>query len=330
MKKIAIVNSSSFGKHFPQHLESLKALGELEFFTYEPDVESKVLIDDLKDYDYIISSVTPNFRRDFFENTPKLKIISRHGIGYNNIDVDAATDHGVYITKVDAEVEQDAVAENAIALVMALSRQIVNASRAAIDGQWARRAEFMGFQFREKIAGVIGVGNIGSRVAEIFRDGFKMRVLAYDPYLTQAQKDALPGVEFVTLDELVENADFLSLNAYLDEISYHILDEDNISKMKSTSLVVNTARGALVDDKAVLEAIQNNQIAGYAADVVDGEPIDQNHYLLQDHRILITPHTSAYTWECLEGMGDKCVSDVVLTHENKVPTGLINKEVVVK
>lgn len=330
MKKIAIVNSSSFGKHFSRHLETLRTLGDVDFFNYDPDEKSSVLIEELKDYEYIISSVTPNFRRDFFENTPKLKLLSRHGIGFNNVDVEAATDHNVYVTKVDAEVEQDAVAENAIALIMSLSRRIVDASRATVNGQWSRRAEFMGFQFREKTAGVIGTGNIGSRVAEIFRDGFKMRVLAYDPYLTQAQKEAIHNVEFVDLDTLLEEADFLSLNAYLDEVSHHIINEDNIKKMKDTLLVVNTARGALVDDRAILAAIVDNKISGYAADVVESEPIDENHYLLQDHRILITPHTSAYTWECLEGMGDKCVDDVMRVNNKEVPTGLINKEMVKK
>lgn len=328
MTKIAIVNSSSFGKHFPQHLEQLRELGQVDFFKYETDVASEVLIKDLQDYEYIISSVTPFFRRDFFENTPNLKLISRHGIGFNNIDVEAATDHNVYITKVDAEVEQDAVAENAIALIMALSRRINEASKAAIDGRWDRRAEFMGFQFRNKTAGVIGTGNIGSRVAEIFRDGFKTRTLAYDPYLTDAQKEALHDVEFVELDYLLENSDFISLNAFLDDVSHHIVNEDNVGLLKPSALVVNTARGALVDDKAILKAVQNNKIAGYAADVVDGEPIGADHYLLQDHRIIITPHTSAYTWECLEGMGDKCVDDVVKVYENKAPTGLINKEMV--
>src|SRR5690554_1313007 len=328
MSKIAIVNSSSFGKHFPKHIETLKSIGAVDFFKYEPNEKSEVLINDLKDYDYIISSVTPNFRRDFFENTPKLKLISRHGIGYNNIDVQAATDHNVYVTKVDAIVEQDAVAENAIALIMALSRSIVNAAQAAIEGEWGRRAEFMGFQFRNKTAGVIGVGNIGSRVAEIFRDGFKMKVYAYDPYLSEAQKNALPGIVFTDLETVVSNADFLSLNAFLDNESYHILDEALLKTMKPTSLIVNTARGALVDDRAIIKAIQTGTVAGYAADVVENEPIDANHYLLQDHRILITPHTSAYTWECLEGMGDKCVDDVLKVHRNENPTGLINKEMV--
>lgn len=328
MTKIAIVNSSSFGKHFSNHIDRLKEIGDVDFFKYDSNVNSDVLIHDLKDYEYIISSVTPNFHRDFFENTPKLKLISRHGIGYNNIDVEAATDHNVFITKVDAIVEQDAVAENAIALIMALSRNIVAATQAAVDGEWHRRAEFMGFQFRDKTAGVIGAGNIGSRVAEIFRDGFNMKVYAYDPYLSDEDKARLSGIEFTDLNTVIENADFLSLNAFLDNESYHILDADMMGKMKPTSLVVNTARGALVDDRAIIEAIQKGQIAGYAADVVENEPIDENHYLLQDHRIIITPHTSAYTWECLEGMGEKCVDDVVKVHQNAVPTGLINKEMV--
>lgn len=328
MVKIAIVNSSSFGKHFPKHLSELKGLGDVEYFRYDTSVYSEQLVEDLQEFEYIISSVTPNFDRFFFENTPKLKLISRHGIGYNNIDVEAATDYGVYVSKVDAEIEQDAVAENAVALLMSLSRNIINSSKAVLEDQWDRRAEFMGFQFRNKVLGIIGIGNIGSRVAQIFRDGFNMSVLAYDPFLSEDKKskDIYRNVKFVSLDELLEKSDFISLNAFLDEKSFHILNETNLSKVKNNVLIVNTARGELVNDRAILEAIQKGTIAGYATDVVENEPIDAQHYLLDDHRIIVTPHISAYTWECLEGMGDKCVDDVIKVFNGEVPNGLVNKE----
>lgn len=321
--KIAIVNSSSFGKYFNKHIETLEKIGDVSYFTFKSDECDDVLIDALNNFEYIISSVTPNFTRRFFENCPKLKIISRHGIGYNNIDIQAANDHRVYVTKVDADVEKDAVAENAIALLMALSRRVIEANVAAKTGNWAKRAEFMGYQLQGKTAGIIGFGNIGSRVASILKNGFNMKVYAYDPNIDIPVKNKINDIEFVDLDTLVARADFISLNAYLDEKSYHMIDQLIIEKMKPQTLIVNTARGALVDDSEIIKAVKERRIEGYATDVVENEPIDETHNLFTHERIVVTPHTSAYTWECLESMGDKCVDDIVKVHYGELPKGLV-------
>ncbi len=327
MNRIAIVNSSSFGKVFPEHLERLKHIGEVEFFHFPKDISGKELADKLKEFNNIIASVTPFFKRDFFEYHPGCKIISRHGIGYNNVDVQAATDYHTYVSIVEGIVEQDAVAENAIALLMNITRRQTPAIQSIKQNEWHTRAQYLGYQVRNKVVGVIGYGNIGSRVGSILKGGFDCDVLAYDPNITDDQLHEL-GVTPVTFDRLIEESDIISLNAYLSKDNYHIISKEVISRMKKNVIIVNTARGELVDNEALLEALESNHIFGYGADVVENEPIDASHPLLTNKNVVITPHISAYTFECLRGMGEKCVNDCERVANGLKPNHLINTDCV--
>lgn len=324
MKKIAIVNSSSFGVHFDNQFKALEDIGEVKRFRYPIDVDAKTMADNLHDMDYIIASVTPKFTSEFFALCPKLKLISRHGIGYNNIDIEAAGKHGVLVTIVDGIVEQDAVAENAIALLMSVSRRVCKSYKAAREGNWHTRAYFMGHQLRGKTTGVIGFGNIGSRVGSIMKEGFHNRLLAYDPYVSDEdliKRGAVP----VSLETLLKESDFISLNAFLDEKSYHMIGKKEFSLMKKEVILVNSARGELVDLDALLHALDEKLITGYGSDVIEKEPVGKDYPLFQYDNVIISPHTSAYTWECLKGMGDKVVDDVVRTDQGKKPHLVVNE-----
>ncbi|XKM13502.1 D-isomer specific 2-hydroxyacid dehydrogenase family protein [Orbaceae bacterium ac157xtp] len=307
--KIAIINSSSFGMYFPEHLERLKKIGEVQSFTFDKDITGKALAEALQGFNIIISSVRPFFKKDFFENKDELLLISRHGIGYNNIDIAAAKEHGTTVSIVPPLVERDAVAENAVTNLLALVRKTVESQAAVKANEWAKRASFLGINVTGKVVGVIGCGNIGSRVAEIFKHGFNARLLVTDPKVDTnwAKKH---GVEVVELDYLLKTSDIISLNASLNETSYHILKDKQFSLMKKGVYITNTARAELVDEDALLNALDNNIVAGFATDVMYAEPSFNDHPLVKHTKTLVTPHTSAYAIECLEGMGEKCVSDV--------------------
>lgn len=307
--KIAIVNSSSFGKWFPEHIERLEKISPVDFFRFDNDVEGKMLAMALKGYNLIVSSVTPFFTKEFFEYKDELLIISRHGIGYNNIDLDAAKAHGTKVTIVPPLVERDAVAENAVTNLLTLIRRTVEAQAAVKDNKWKRRASFMGHNLTGKTFGLIGCGNIGSRVAEIFKYGFNGRVLACDPKLNLEWANK-HGIEHVGLDELLKQVDIISLNASLNETSYHILNRETFNQLGKPVYITNTARGALVDEVALIDALDSGKVLGFATDVMVEEPADNSHPYVQHDKVLVTPHTSAYTFECLEGMGEKCVTDI--------------------
>lgn len=323
--KIAVVNSSSFGKVFPEHMDRLKALGQVDRFDVPKDMGGKELADKLMGYSCIIASVTALYNREFFAHKDETLIITRHGIGYNNIDVPAATEKNCFITKVEALVEREAVAENAIALLMAAIRQVVPASLKAKEGKWAERAKFMGIEIKDKTAAVVGFGNIGSRVGEILKNGFNANLIAYDPYLTPEEIRAR-GAEPATLEEVLEKADIISFNAFVDDKSYHLIKDAEFAKMKKGVFIVNTARGELIDQDSLMRALDAGIVAGVGMDVVEGEPIDENHPLLKYGNVVITPHTSAYTYECLYGMGEKVVGDVEKVLRGENPDTVINKE----
>jgi lactate dehydrogenase-like 2-hydroxyacid dehydrogenase len=325
--KIAIVNSSSFGKTFPEHIERLKALGQVDRFDVPKDMGGKELAEKLMGYSIIIASVTAQYNKEFFEHKDETLLITRHGIGYNNIDVVAATEKGTIVTKVSALVEREAVAENAVALLMDVIRRVRPASLKAKEGKWAERAKFIGYEIKDKTAAVIGFGNIGSRVGEILKNGFNARLIAYDPNLSPDEIRAR-GAEPVSLEELLKTADIISLNAFVDSESYHMLSDEQFSLMKKGIFIVNTARGELMDQNALIKALNEGKIEGLGLDVIENEPIDENHPLLAYENVVITPHTSAYTYECLSGMGDKVVTDVERVLRGETPDTVINTEVI--
>lgn len=307
--KIAIVNSSSFGKIFPEHIDRLKKIGPVDYFQVDNEINGKELAKLLNGYNIIIASVTPFFTKEFFDYKDELLLITRHGIGYNNIDIDAAKELNTVVTIVPALVERDAVAENNITNLLAVLRKTVEASNRVKEDRWQDRAEFVGHMLFNKTVGVIGVGNTGSCVVEIVRNGFRCNVLAYDPYKSDLYLQAY-GAKKVELDELLTSSDIICLCANLTEENYHMISKNEIDKMKDGVYISNSARGALLDENAVVEGLKSGKIAGFATDVLEEEPGRKSHQYLVFDNVVMTPHTSAYTLECLEQMGNKCVTDV--------------------
>ncbi|WAA09121.1 D-isomer specific 2-hydroxyacid dehydrogenase family protein [Fervidibacillus albus] len=323
--KIAIVNSSSFGTIFPEHLERLHKLGEVEKFTLDSELDGKTLAEKLYGFNMIIASITPFYTKEFFEHKDELKLITRHGIGYNNIDLEAAKKHHTIVSIVPPLVERDAVAENNITNLLNVMRQTSKAYQAVLQDKWEERAKFVGNILSGKTAGVIGVGNIGSRVAELLNYGFRCEVLGYDPYKTSEELEAF-GAKKVELEELLQRSDVICICASLNEFNYHMLSEKEFNMMKRNVYLSNTARGALIDESALVSALDNGKVAGFATDVLEVEPGRSNHPYVQFSNVIMTPHTSAYTMECLEGMGNKCVTDCEKVAKGILPDRSIQTE----
>jgi phosphoglycerate dehydrogenase-like enzyme len=306
--KIAIVNSSSFGKIFPDHLKRLQQLGEVQKFTFDSAIDGKTLAEELKGFNMIIASVTPFFTQEFFDHKDELKLITRHGIGFNNVDLEAAKKHNTIVSIVPALIERDAVAENNVTNLLNVMRQTNLAYQSVVQDKWEERAQFVGHALGGKTVGVIGIGNIGSRVAEILHYGFRCEVLAYDPNKEKVEIEAF-GAKKVALDELLERADAICICASLTDDNYHMLSTKEFAKMKDNVYLSNTARGALIEEAALIQALEAGKIAGFATDVLEVEPGRSDQPYLDFENVIITPHTSAYTMECLEEMGNKCAAD---------------------
>ena len=325
IEKVAIVNANSFARYFPEFIPVLEeSVGEVERFTFPNDITAEELAEQLKGFQYIINGTSPKFSEDFFKLADDLKLIIRFGIGYDNIDVAAAERHGRMCANVPSELEKYDVAEQAVGLMVTLCKRIAVADAAVRVGEWSKdRERFLGNRIRGKVVGVIGYGNIGSAFGEIMKGGFNCEVLAYDPYIPEERLTEM-GVKKVELDELLEQSDIISLHLNSTAESYHLLNAENIAKMKDTCVLVNTARGELVDEVAIAEAINAGKLGGYGADVIEGEPIKMDNPLLECKNVIITPHTSVYNLECNWTMNDAVVQDVMRVAKGEQPLHILH------
>ncbi len=320
--RIAIVNSKSFGL-YTNAIERLSKIGVVDRIDVPRDIDGESLGRRLEGYHFVIASVTPIYDRRFFENNNSVVMIVRHGIGVDNIDLDAAREYGVYIARVPGWREREAVAEHTIALILAALRHVVQASNSVRQGRWGERAKYIGRELKNLTIGIIGFGNIGSRVGEILVKGFGCKVLVYDPYIPHDKIREYGCIPVENLDEILKESDIITLHASLTKETYHLIDRNAFEKMKKGVIIIDTARGELIDTNALIEYIEKGKIGAVALDVVEGEPIDANHPLNKYPNIVITPHIAAYTYEALQGMDEAVVEAIENYLSNKPIDGIV-------
>jgi D-3-phosphoglycerate dehydrogenase len=236
----------------------------------------------------VVRSATTITRR-VIEAAPGLRVIGRAGVGVDNIDLDAATDRGVVVMNAPTG-NTTTAAELAIALLCALARNIPQADRAVKSGGWKKKKHLMGTELAGKTLGVVGLGRIGRVVAERAR-GLDMHVLAFDPYLTG--RSPIEGVELLELDALLARADFVTLHVPLNESTQHLISRQRIALMKPGARLINAARGGLVDEEALVAALESGRLRGAALDVFEHEPPPADHPLLARDDVILTPHLGA-------------------------------------
>jgi D-3-phosphoglycerate dehydrogenase len=262
-------------------------------------------------YDGLAIRSATKVTREVLEVAPKLKVVGRAGIGVDNVDVKSATAAGVVVMNTPYG-NAITTAEHAIAMMFALARQIPEASASTKSGKWEKN-RFMGVELTGKTLGLIGCGNIGSIVADR-AIGLRMRVIAYDPYLTE--KRALDiGVEKVELDELLSRAEIITLHTPLTEATRNILSAEALAKAKKGVRIINCARGGLVDEAALAEALKSGHVAGAALDVFETEPATDSP-LFGLENVVCTPHLGAATAEAQENVALQIaeqMSDFLLT-----------------
>ncbi|WP_228243086.1 phosphoglycerate dehydrogenase [Porphyrobacter sp. GA68] len=245
------------------------------------------------DYDGLAIRSSTKVTADILAAAGRLKVIGRAGIGVDNVDIPAASSRGVVVMNTPFG-NSITTAEHAIALIMSLARQIPEADRRTQAGEWPKNA-FMGVEVTGKVLGLIGAGNIGSIVAARAQ-GLKMRVIAYDPFLTPERAVEI-GVEKVSLEDLLARADFISLHTPLTDETRNILSAENLARTKQGVRIVNCARGGLIDEAALKAGLDSGHIAGAALDVFAQEPPPADHPLFGAPGFICTPHLGASTTE---------------------------------
>ncbi|HVV27461.1 MAG TPA: phosphoglycerate dehydrogenase [Rhizomicrobium sp.] len=269
------------------------------------------LIKIVGEYDGIAIRSATKLTADVIKAAKNLKVIGRAGIGVDNVDIPAATAAGVIVMNTPFG-NSITTAEHAISLMLALARELPAANASTQAGKWEKN-RFMGVEITGKVLGLIGAGNIGSIVADRAR-GLKMRVIAYDPYLSQERANDL-GVEKVELNDLLARADFITLHVPMTAETKNILSADAIAKTKKGVRIINCARGGLIDEHALKAAIDNGHVAGAALDVFETEPAKEN-ILFGSDRVVATPHLGASTTEAQENVALQVaeqISDYLLT-----------------
>ncbi len=279
----------------PQAVDIFKSRGiEVDLKT---GLSEEELIKIIGEYDGLAIRSATKVTPKLLEHATKLKVVGRAGIGVDNVDVKAATARGVIVMNTPFG-NSVTTAEHTISLMMALARQIPSANQSTHEGKWEKN-KYMGVEMAGKTLGLIGCGNIGSIVADRAQ-GLKMKVIAFDPFLS-ADRAAAINVEKVELEDIYKRADFISLHTPLTDTTRHLLNKDTLGKCKKGVRIINCARGGLVVEKDLKEAIEAGHVAGAAFDVFEEEPAKTNP-LFGMEQVVATPHLGASTNEAQENV----------------------------
>jgi len=304
----------------PEGLEMLKEVAELR--QLPPYSSPEALVGAAKEVDAILAR-TAVISKAVINASSKLKIVSRHGVGVDNVDVAECTRLGIVVA-ITGDANSQAVSEHAFGGMLAVARKLAQANAHIRSGQWVRE-QFVGVELYRKVLGIIGLGRIGSRLARQAA-AFEMEVIAYDPYL-KAEAARPLNVPLVPLETLLRRADFISLHLPLTEETRNLIGPAELDLMKPAAILVNTARGGLIDEQALYRALAEKRIAGAALDVFEQEPLAANHPLTQLDNLLCSPHVAGQTQEALVRMSIGAAENILRVLRGEPPSFTDNPEV---
>ena len=277
---------------------------------HEVDVKTGLKPEELKsiigDYDALVVRSQTKATADIIEAGKKLQVIARAGVGLDNVDIDAATHHGIVVVNAPTG-NTIAATEHTIALMLALARHIPQANAKLKDGLW-QRSDYIGTELKNKVLGIVGLGNVGSQVARRAQ-AFEMRLIGYDPFVSSDYTQNI-GVELVSLEQLYKESDFITLHLPMTPATKGLIGAKEINTMKPTVRIINCARGGLINEKALLDAIKAEKVAGAAIDVFVNEPVTES-ILFNSDKIIVTPHLGASTIEAQAGVAMDAVEQVL-------------------
>jgi D-3-phosphoglycerate dehydrogenase / 2-oxoglutarate reductase len=297
--------------HVPARLTSLPFIGDEDG-----------MIGALRDADAAIIVSSP-VTRAVMSACEGLKVVVRTGVGYDVIDVPAATELGVIVVNIpDLWIRE--VANHALALLLAFNRKIVALDRQVHGGTWRLAMPFTGSLHGETV-GIVGLGNIGSAFARRVA-ALETTVIAFDPYVNDAHFDAL-GVERVTLEQLAERSDYVSVHTLLNDETHHLIGEAFFARMKPTAILINTSRGPVVDETALTRALEAKQLAGAALDVWETEPVGADNPLLKMDNVVATPHAAYFSSPAVAQVPRRCGEEIARVLTGQRPLHVVNQQV---
>ncbi len=304
----------------------LSILEEAEGITYEfmKEYRSPVTADMLQGYDAIIS-LAPAYNAESFKDVHNLKAICRFGVGYDMVDLKACSNANVIVTITKGAVNYS-VAEAVITWMLALSHRLLEKNRLVRNGGWAQRSNYMGSELRGRTLGIVGIGGIGSRLVEMIKAFNMDQPLAFDPYADIKLAES-SGVKMVDLNYLMRHSDFISVNCPLTDETFNLIDEQQLSLLKKDAYIINTARGGIINEEALIRVLKNNAIAGYATDVFTREPPADDHPLFKLENVILAPHSIAWTHDMFKEIGIKACRQAVAIARGIIPEHVVNSDI---
>ncbi len=312
-----LITPRTFETRGKKYIERLEREGyEVILNPYGRVLKEEEIIKLIRDVDGIIVGIDPLTSR-VLENAERLKVISKYGVGVDNIDIEAAKKLGIIVTNTPFA-NTNGVAELTIGLIFSVLRGISLSDRKSREGLWER---FIGYELYGKTLGVIGTGNIGKRVIKLLK-GFDLRITCYDlsPDYSWAERE---GVLYVSLEELLKNSDIITLHIPLTKDTYHLISEREINMMKPSAIIINTSRGGIIDEIALYKALKEKRIFGAGLDVLEEEP-PKNSPLFDLENVVITSHTGAHTEEAIEKMAEVSVENLILVLKGEEPKFIVS------
>ncbi len=284
-------------------LEILRSNAEVD---YKPEINPDELTSLIGAYDALVVRSRSKVTAPVIEAGKNLKVIGRAGVGVDNIDVDKATEKGIIVLNAPHG-NTISAAEHTIAMLTSLARNIPKADRSIKQGEW-NRSKYTGVELNSKTLGVIGIGRIGSEVARRAR-AMDMKIIGYDPYISGDKAEKI-GIDMVTFENLLKQADFITLHMPLNSETHHIIGEKELAMLKPGVRIINCARGGLIDENALCKALQEGRVAGAALDVFEQEPPGVCNLLEQDN-FVATPHLGALTFEAQANVALQVAEQVI-------------------
>ena len=319
-KKILIVQ--------PIHERGMQVFDESFDVRVASDPSAATVIKEIKGVEGVVVRMAP-FTREIIEAADALKVIGRHGVGVDTIDVQAATEKGIVVVNTP-NANATSVAEHTLTAIGALAKRVVVYDHAIRNGRWELRNSYGAIDLDGKILGLVGVGKIGSMVARRAAAAYNMKAIAFDPYITPEKALEMGVTLCAAMDDIFEQADVVSLHTPLTPETRGLVNAARLRLMKSTAFLVNFSRGEVVDEKALYDALKTGVIAGAAIDVYDPEPPLNDNPLFELDNILLSPHSAALTGECVIRMATGAAEGVVDVLTGRRPQFVVNPEVLNK
>ncbi len=298
-------------------IENLKEVADV---TVDTSITPEELVNTINEYHAIIVRSRTKVTREVIEQADNLKIIARAGVGVDNIDLDAATEKGIMVVN-SPESTSITVAEHTMGLLLSMARKLTIADKSVKEGKWEKK-KFMGVELRNKTLGVIGMGRIGSQVVNRCK-AFEMDAVAYDPYLPEEVAKQM-GVELTDLETVLKKADFITIHVPLTPETKHLISTKEFELMKDTAFITNCARGGIIDEDALYDALKNDKIGGAALDVYESEPPAEDSKLFELDNIVLTPHIAASTKEAQRDAAIIVADEIIDLFKGGTPKNVLN------